>query len=228
MAFPTDIWRIQYTFNLGSDGEVAVTGFHARFNPGDLDLEESAAALAGRAAGAWKAGFDARVGDFPSSVVLANTAAYHVLEAAGPTDAFSTGPVSGGDSWAGTAADSLPWETTLVMTTECIPVGTFQPQARRKRGRMYLPPMSPTVLAGTEGFILNTKLPQLLTASLAWLEAWNDEVLGTQTRAVVLSRTGAMATDIDHLSCDYQVDLQKRRQNRQAIPARITSDPLDA
>lgn len=228
MAFPTDCWKIQYTFDLGGDGEVAVTGFHARWSGGGLSMDEQAATLAGRAAAAWKAGFDGHTSWFGSGVVLAKTAAYHVIEGPGPSDHWSSGPVASDETWSGSGADSLPWECSLVITTEAIPAGTNVPNARRRRGRIYLPPMSPTVLAGVNGFILNTAQPTIMAAALAWLEAWNDEVSGAQTRVVVLSRRGAMQTDVDHVSMDSQLDLQKRRQNRQSIPTRLVSDPLDA
>lgn len=230
MVLPTDLFRVLYTFDLGLDGEVAATGFHCRYAAGDLTLQESAEALAPHALSAWVTGFAPRTNDFPSSVRLSKVGVYHVIPGPGHTDAFSVVLTAAGgpDTWQGGASSSLPWECALVATLECIPIGEPPIDLRRKRGRMYLPPMSPEVITNTAGFIDSGKQGQMITAVTATLEAFNDEVVSTQARVVVVSRKGGFATDVDRVSMDAQVDLQKRRENRQSIPPRLSGATLDA
>lgn len=228
MPIPDDLYRIQYTFSLGADGEVAVTGFHCRYDPDGGASNVAAGLLAAHAEGSWDAGWNSRVADFATSVRLIQTAAYHVIAGAGPADFLATNPIASGAQWHGTGSDSLPWEDSLVVTLEGLSAGTNLPHARRYRGRAYLPPMVPGILSGAAGFVDATSLGNFVTASSAWLEGFNDTVSGTQARVVVLSRVGETATDVDHVSMDAQMDLQKRRQNRQTRPTRVVGDPLDA
>jgi hypothetical protein len=227
MAIGTDIYRVLYTFDLGTDGEVAETGFHVRWAQADPVSEDNLASLLGHVAAAWSAGFASVAGDFPTTVVLSKVGVYHVTGAPGGSDGFATEAVSGDDAWAGTAGTSLPWECTLCITTETTHGQVAKP--RRQRGRMFLPPMGSTVLdSGGFGLITTTKRDDLMNATLATLEAVNDEVVGAQVRAVVYSPTGAKTTDILFVSADNKVDAQRRRENRQLGWSRNSSADLDA
>nr|CRY97214.1 hypothetical protein [uncultured prokaryote] len=230
MAFPTDNYRIQHVFNLGGDGEIAVTGIHVRCAV-DTDVPTTATELARHADAAWHTGMDSTKTMFPSSVSLDTTKVYHSMES-GPSDGIGEFITGSGDTdpWVGSQAQSLPWQTAYVMTTEAQPEGARVSRPRRYRGRVYLPPLSCQVVTEPTGFIEDTYQALLLTAFTAYLEAINDMLVGTgpQVRAVVLSRAGGFQTDILRASCDQQMDLQKRRENRQSIPARVQGDDLDA
>jgi hypothetical protein len=230
MPVPTDLYRIQYTFDLGLDGEVAVTGFHARYALGGSEtVADVAQALADWGLAAWLAVWNTSDlhARFPTSVVLRDVRAYHVVDS-GPSDGLGLSTADGSDAWAGTGPDSLPWEVALVATLEAIPAGTRPAKPRRQRGRMYLPPISVGSIGGPAGFITDAELPGFNDTVLALLEHFNDipPTLTNQARVVVFSRTGNVAHDVLRVSMDNQCDLQKRRQNRQTGMVRTFSADL--
>jgi hypothetical protein len=226
VAIGTDIFRVLYTFLLGTDGEVAETGFHVRWAHADPTEDANLTALATAANQAWVDGFESVEADFPTTVILDSTKVYHIVPGAS-SDGIAHLPASGDLVWAGTAGTSLPWEVSFCVTLET--THGFVTKPRRQRGRMYLPPCGSGVLDSAGfGIINSTKQTDLMSATLACLESMNNLVDGTEARVVVYSPTGAKTTDVVYVSSDRKLDSQRRRENRQLVPARIASDDLDA
>jgi hypothetical protein len=79
-------------------------------------------------------------GHYSSAVVFSDVVARNFL-ANGHTNHEQVAVADGG--WVGTASGaSLPWETSLCTSLYTYPRGSFVSDARRKRGRYYLPPMT--------------------------------------------------------------------------------------
>lgn len=123
-------------------------------------------------------------------------------------------------SWVGTSPGaSMPWETSLCCSLYTYPRGTFIPQARRRRGRFYLPPMGADQLDGSNsGFFLNSALAGLLSELHAFVSAAQQDMVGVQVGdLVVYSRTGGDSNNVTQLSIDAKFDSQRRRQNREPV-----------
>jgi len=231
VAVPSNLYRVQYTFLLGTEGEVAVTGYTAHYAPGG-DLDAAAQAVADHGYAAWIAGFVDHAGLFANSVVLDSCKAYAIVDS-GPSPHIGVGlpdPDHDIPAWAGTNTTCLPWECALVATLEAAPAGTRPAHPRRYRGRMYLPPLGADRLSGTQGYVSPTDTTTLMNAVSDTLEYFNDTIGGTgpQARVHVLSREGGFSTPVDHVSMNNQMDLQKRRQNRQSQGERQQHAALDA
>lgn len=235
MPVPPNHYRVQYTFRLGTGGEIAVTGFHCRYDGGTAPNNGVAAQWLAEHCGAkWLSAFaamDANNGKnlFPSSLVLDSVKAYEVVQS-GPSPNIGAFVYqdSGEFSWKGNNNPSLPWECAVVATLEALPI-TRPTRPRRYRGRMYLPPMSVSLITGTEGLLSAGAVAGIVANTTALLEGVNDIVApsGAQARVVVLSRTGGFSTDVTHVSMDNQVDLQRRRQNRQTNIVRTHGGDLE-
>lgn len=226
MSIGTDIWRVVYGFTLGSDGEIAQTGFHARWAHGAPADPATAALLSAHAASQWATAFGSIDNNFSSALTLDKVTVYHVVPGAA-TDNLAVTIVTGDDAWAGGNDDALPWECSLVMTLET--TRDRLPHPRRYRGRMYLPALASAVLTSDgKGFIDSGSDPQFRDATLALLEGFNSSVDSVQARAVVYSVAGEMTNDVVWVSSDNKVDVQRRRENRQAGFVRSNSSDLDA
>lgn len=123
-------------------------------------------------------------------------------------------------SWVGNAAGaSLPWETSLCCSLYTYPRGSFIPNARRRRGRFYLPPMSSDQLENANtGFYSDGELPDLLSELQAFLHAAREDMVGVQVGdLVVYSRVDGASNNVTQLSIDAKFDSQRRRQNREPV-----------
>lgn len=123
-------------------------------------------------------------------------------------------------SWVGNAdGASMPWETSLCVSLYTYPRGSFIPNARRRRGRFYLPPMSANQLDSTNtGFFHDSGVAPLLAEMDAFLTAAREDMVGVQVGdLVVYSRVAGESNPVTQLSLDAKFDSQRRRQNREPV-----------
>lgn len=128
--------------------------------------------------------------------------------------------------WTGSSsAPALPWETSLCISEYGYEPGTFASDARRQRGRYYLPPMSSSVLAaGDSGQLDGSTITAIMNEQFAFYQALGDgsglpliveHVIfsrGAKLNGVLLPPNNYVVT---YLSADATMDSQRRRRNKQ-------------
>lgn len=155
---------------------------------------------------------------FHSNVRLLNVKSAR-MDLAGKTQ--NEGQSTGGDAWVGTASStSLPWQVSMAVSLYSYTPGTFISNARRRRGRFYLPPPSAIALAGDgSGLLAAATVTDVLGSMHDFLEAVaavqdsGGDALGLLP--VVYSREAGQDYAVTDLAMDTRADSQRRRANRQ-------------
>lgn len=223
------VFRTTMHFKLGGS-EIAQFGLHARWENENPVTPAVVQSLAEKYRDAWndevsdsKSGFcSSVVADYVRVAQLNVTPGQQFLKELGVTgEAGFSGP----NAWQGSNASSLPWETSMCVNYAAYEVGQHVLRAGRRRGRFYLPPMSPDSVAGTEGQFTNPLMNVVLADLKGWIDAMQTPFSGGLYRHVVISRGGTKAPidapgmyDVNHLFTDSIVDSQRRRRNRE-VPA---------
>lgn len=223
MATPSDNVFLLWSFEMDLDTtptEIAQTGVWA--SPGDgfpvssADWNTYLSDLAAAAADAWQANMAA--GNFAAELKLKYAKAIH-YDAAGHT--ANEGQHGPGTGWAGTGGAALPWQCAQVVGLYSYTPGSFIPQARRRRGRCYLPGLSTTMMASDGlGLMDSTKAVANRNNFKATLHAIAT-AMATPGRGfipMVYSRMDAHLYAVTDLTTDVKVDTQRRRANRLTAP----------
>jgi hypothetical protein len=158
-------------------------------------------------------------GAFYQGCVLSHLDGY-VLNSAAPHKALAK--VSLGTSGeAGTASQALPPECAVCVSLYGYARNSFVPDARRKRGRLYLPGLSTPYLT-SEGLLGTGGTGAIATFGQGLAEALWDTELDSDHRGqlVIASRTGNLLSPVSYVRVDNHVDVQRRRQN--AMPYAYT------
>ena len=160
---------------------------------------------------------------FGSGVHLIRSEAYH-LDTEGKT--LDKGVVvAGNDSpvlWNGSATNTLPYEVSAAVTLFGYDPAQFVRDARRRRGRFYLPPFSATIMDGNTGRFSMTSLNSLKTNLDAFLNDIHRMKVGggapleDDMKLCVLSKTGGLATPVQAWRMGDVPDAQRRRRRNQA------------
>lgn len=231
------VFRTTMNFTLGGS-EIAMFGLHGRWGLNSVLLAD-VQALADKYRNQWNSAMSDAKSGFCSSVKADFVRVAQLDTTPGPQFLKETAFVAeagftGANAWAGTNSTSLPWETSM-----CINLAAYAPNAHvlragRRRGRFYLPPMSPDSIGGTEGQYTSPLMNVVLDGVQEWLEAMNDVLSGSQFRHVVISRGGTKDPidapgmfDVEHIFSDSIVDSQRRRRNKE-VPALRVVRTLDA
>lgn len=219
MAVPAGTYKARFTFDLGTPPvEQAVFGFHLR--NADTASQATTDALATHVGAAWDGHSSALKPFFGPHVVLKTIDVYG-LDATNHTTTKSTltYPASGTGSWIGSGTNSLPWECAPVVSLHGYTTGSFVPAARRKRGRMYLPPVAISKISNSDGILNNTDVDTIRSTVQAVLEAVNDIPAGlsSQARVVILSLAGGFNTDVQDVVSTSTIHSQRRRERSQPI-----------
>lgn len=120
--------------------------------------------------------------------------------------------------WSGAADNSLPWSNSIAISLYTYPRGSFVTQGRSKRGRIYLPPVAPTILfGGPSGEISIGEVNTLRDAVGDWLTAivGHSGPGGGSFHPGVLSKTHNYFNELGFLSVDNKMDTQRRREKQQ-------------
>jgi hypothetical protein len=229
VTIPADCARVMLRFNLDTV-DVAIFGFHMHRNHtlGDtVDWARDVNDIATAVRDSWVAHMTH--GNFGTAVIGDRVDVYH-LGTDGRTIDKGTAGFTVPNDWRGSQGVSLPWETSLAVTLYGYEPGSFTPQAARKRGRFYLPPMATNAMDSPSGG-LGTSVRASLDANLAAF--FGDvktitlhdygEIARDTMKLGILSRRGSIFTDAVAWGYDDRFDVQRRRENRQA-PARYTHD----
>nr|CRY97249.1 hypothetical protein [uncultured prokaryote] len=141
-------------------------------------------------------------------------------------------PFSGtGNTWQGSGADSLPWETTICVSLYGYTPGQFTTNKPRKRGRMYLPPPSTLVPSGPSGQMNQSNVSELVDELVAFfndVQGMHADDLPTNgdyfdlrvvSRGTPLKPLDPTSTPITLVRCDSRVDSQRRREHSQPATA---------
>jgi hypothetical protein len=214
---PLDCWELTFDFILNRAG---TDEDHAQFSvwidgdgtePDDANLHS----LAIGAHNAWTANVphlrwcnNVRLGSVSATSFLANG---HILRQQ---------EYAGDDAWAGTAADpALPWETSQCVSLYTYPRGTFVSQSKRKRGRIYMPPMAGSMLdSSNSGYFPDGNMESQLGYYLAFLSAVNQDMEGVPVGTLsIFSRMDSLLRPVTHVYLDAKYDSQRRRQNRETV-----------
>jgi hypothetical protein len=215
MSTPLDCYSLTYQFYLY---RVTTHEDLAEFTLWyDTDgAEYGDAELAHAAAGGAKAWTDNVSPLSWASNVLFHEVVATAYKANGHTNAVQTAPPP--SAWVGTSvAPALPWETSLACSLYTYPRGAFVSDAKRKRGRFYLPPMASDQLDhSNSGFFENSTINALLTELHTFLEASQENELGAKIGTLsVFSRADSVLRAVTQISIDAKFDSQRRRQNRE-------------
>src|SRR3989337_553779 len=128
---------------------------------------------------------------------------YHYVDTEGPADYVGTAPcVVPGTSPTG---NQLPIQCAVVTTLETGLSG------RRRRGRMYWP----CIVALLDGHQLSQATIAEIVGALAAFFGEVNAYVGQGDVVVHSQVEGGSAADVTRVSCDSEVDIQRRRANRQ-------------
>lgn len=183
MSLVSNVVRLSHLFNLkgpsGVEDQAEFSTWWA-FDDAHLpsDWNGDLQAFATGAYAAWAAHADDSV--FRTSVELNSVKAAHLNASMHTQHEQEHTPST---KWAGTStAASLPWQVSLCIGLYTYTPGSFIPDARTRRGRIYLPPMTSAVLdIPTKGTLSDSRVADTLT----WI---NDMVLAIA--AIELPSTG--------------------------------------
>ena len=121
--------------------------------------------------------------------------------------------------WSPGSGNSLPWSSSVVIGLYTYTPGTFIPHSARRRGRIYLPPLSiDAVRAGESGELATGLQTTYANAIKTWLHsissaglggAWGPWVPG------VLSRVTGQFNALTDIVCDDKIDTQRSRTRQE-------------
>lgn len=232
-VIPRDVVHARLVFDLnptGSAPEQAVMGFHMQrlHEPGDptgwqTDTQE----IADKIADKWKTNLVSAVAMWANTIKLNRVEAYHLNSADGKTLHKGVTPATGARAWAGTSTTgSLPYEVSCAVSLYGYIPGTFDRDAKIKRGRFYLPPFQSGIMAGStnDGLFEASNLTTVRTAIKAflndvhYLEVGNTPGgLGDDAMLVgVLSRTRNAFAPLQVMRMGRVPDSQRRRRRSQS------------
>jgi len=224
MAFPTDVVKVSIIW--GTDpaewpGEMAVNTFwmqHVHVDGASFDWTTAvgiaAVDVAARLVAHWSdLGMCHGPGYGPRLVKVAQTdsAGHTVNEGAAVPATLLNGT--------GTGSKVLPPEVAVAVSLYGYEPGAFAALKGRKRGRMYLPYISPDLLAATG----RVDPGAVTTVVNAWGAFFNDiqgMTIGSETLhdhwnlVVVSSVATGMTSQVNWVACDDKFDSQRRRQHQ--------------
>lgn len=226
MPLPADSIRIAHTFTLnnGEEEGVFTLGGYREHNVGNqTDNVTEMQILADKLVAKFRDAFGPVQSRFPNTLRWDLLKVY-ALNVDGTANAIgvapirtATGAVFGGNS----AEPSLPLEVACAVTLFGYDPARFTPDARRRRGRFYLPPL--TAAQVTAGGIWPAATVTALEGFVrALLEGYDgtsvsaSEIPGAdELRLAVLSPTGAIRSRLHSFLVGNVPDVQRRRRRSQ-------------
>jgi len=216
MVYPAGIALAQYRFSLqdsGTEEDIAEFGIHWQTTteapPDDWDTWLLALATASYAH--WAA--NAIASEYRTNVILSEVIA-RGFDTSMHTLAEQT--YSAGTLWHGTSTETcLPWQNSYVVGIYAYEPGTFSPNAKNKRGRVFLPPMHTGVIDDPANASLE---PETATALIAQVQNTIEGVLEDMTdpsaKCVILSRATQATHQAQWVRGQTLIDTQRRRMHQ--------------
>jgi hypothetical protein len=215
MAYPSNLIRLTWVFDLQTGGtiedlaEFAINCGEDSFEPDDAQLLK----LARGAFNAWES--NVATSRFGTNVHLGSIIA-QTFNGDGSTALKQT--LVAPSDWRGTAGGAcMPWETSLALSLYTYPRGSFVAHGRRKRGRIYLPPMSASVLdPANSGYFKDSDIDAFLGELTSFIEDVGNDDLGVHVvTPQVFSRVDSVMRSVTQISIDAKFDSQRRREKGQ-------------
>jgi hypothetical protein len=130
--------------------------------------------------------------------------------------------VSSLGDWVGADTHSLPWQTTMCVNIYSYTPGTFIPHNRRRRGRIYLPPMGVNALAAD---FSGEMVAGLTTTMLGYVKNYFQGYSSTAAGWTlgVLSRVASHLYTATDLTTDDKFDTQRRRVKSEPATRAVVS-----
>lgn len=226
MTVPSDnvYIALQFTYAGGAPtGELAQIGFWGstgeEIPSGDAAWNDYLTDLAGAAAAQWGDSFDDTL--FAADLRFGTVKAVH-YNTDGSTANEQVAVHS--PAWAGAGGNALPWTVSQVVGLYSYTPGTFIPQARRRRGRVYLPGLSIGMMASAGvGLYDVDKATTQMSSVNDYLTTLHAGTYGDSSGFVpcVFSRMASHLYPITDLTTDVKPDTQRRRL-RQIDVTRLT------
>jgi hypothetical protein len=223
-----DIARLNIIYQQKDPHEIAVNTVHFQVQPGTGNEFYSAQDLADAAMPAFLTWWNSVAGVYAAGTKPQRLDAYTLdpvtLKATGKGTAVVPGSISvpGGGA--------LPPQVAWALTLYGYPPAGWAANRARKRGRIYLGPLSTIVLdttgSGNVGRPDTSHRDTVLNASAIWLSSWQNLTLGSSgaiARVGVLSTLDKVVTTLQSISIDDVLDTQRRRSNA-LIPVRTIHD----
>ncbi len=215
-------------FDGSANVEIAEFGMYGSFSwdPGDdASWQAALGALAAADLAAWTS--NVAVSHFSAGAILStaiatrqNTTGHAVQEAR---------EVPSGTPWQGTADLSLPWEVSMCINLYTYMRGTFVPHNRRRRGRIYLPPLGASTIGNEfSGKMGATQVTDILSDVHDYLSDLATTDLGAsghRWEPQVLSKVGNSVAGVVQLSTDDRFDSQRRREKQQPVTVHSVDFP---
>lgn len=217
-TFPADMISTTFQFGLSDDaGQVENAEFTLWQQGGSPDLptdwDAGLLGLATEAYGSWVS--HATTSWFSTFVKLVEVKSAH-YNTAGHTLQEQT--YSAGTLWVGTASGaSLPWQISLCVSLYGYQPGTFTPDNKSKRGRVFLPPMATALIANNaNGELDNSHVLQACNLVKGIVNDLSGYTLPTAPSGIVqlvsvFSRKNQNTVPITYVSADNKWDTQRRR-----------------
>lgn len=214
MSVPTQNVKLVMNFALKAPAGVedqAQFGLWGQYNTPPADLNAFLLAYAEYARDQWVSGVDKSSYSSAAELTFVQAITY---DTGGHTSAEQRAPTTPGD-WVGAQIRSMPWETSLCITLYTYPPGSFVPNARRRRGRLYLPPIGAGVLANnSSGELADADALAFAQDVRDWIAAIEGHVFSGSVAVTprVFSRADSAMHDIFAVGVDGKIDSQRRRQ----------------
>lgn len=227
MAIPNNVVRVSMLWAPSSawPDEVAINTFHMQQQTGPGGSTPDVQYIADQVAAKLISGWTAIQSYWPTSVHMTAVRTF-LLDTAGHTTAEGSHSFGSSDVRGTSTGGLLPPEVAVCLSEYSYTPGSFAPQKGRRRGRMYLPYLSQSVL-NADGKLTSVAAGDLPAGWAAIFNSWNTiESASGRTDpmgVVVLSRAAGATFEVLHLGVDDHFDAQRRRQH-QDVPVLHTAE----
>ena len=230
MPVPEDCIRVHLNFDMNGGEEIAVATFALQqdhIEGAGSNWEEVTQRAAEKVSAKWKERMPVGVVTpwFASTVRLSNVTTYHLEAATGHT--LHKGVAVEATPWKGTGGPSLPFECSAAVSLYAYTPGSFVANRGRKRGRMYLPPlttgaMAPDMQGVRPGVLAPGAVGPLADGLGAFFNDVNQMTVGEDPLGIgsvwtlgVISRADVAFYPVTHIRLGNVLDTQRRRRNKQ-------------
>lgn len=228
---PENVAVVHLNFALAPE-EIAVCTFSMRLRHGagnPLDWPQTTQKAAEIVRDKWLARMQEAASYFAPNVSLSHVDTYHLAADTGLTLDKGTAAMGPGQHWAGGGQPALPLEVALAVSLYGYTPGVFVPNRARMRGRMYLPPLNVSAMAGTNDGNRQGRVSNAVHADLsAKLSDFFNDIQGMQADGSqnplggqdvwelgVLSRKFSEFYKVNTIRLGDVWDSQRRRRNAQ-------------
>lgn len=236
MPVPEDVCKVTLRARLGgTQVEEAQFGFNMQrehFTGNTVDWAADVGTIAEKVRDSFVENFVTQT-FWSSSVQMDAVEVFH-LDTQGHTLDKGVAVFEGPQEWVGDGSESLPWETSAVVSLYAYNPAGFAQDRRNKRGRFYLPPLVTSFMDGAKGRYQgggSFAIQPLHIQVNSWLNDVNGLELGPGSvgrdnmRLVVLSRVKSACYRVTYSRMDTAPDVQRRRQR--SMPVDYYSAPVN-